>query len=221
MSEEIKSNPEPGDSREQELQGPSDAEKEAKAKAAAEARAAGANVRAQKTEGGEGEPEAPKEPSPNQPKLDRLVEIIKRDVAEDAVEQAAINEKDRHIPTLSIKNEHWLACANVLKTHEELNLTYLRNLVGIDQETHLETAYYLISLRDKQDYCFKVKTDRGQPSISSVTPIWATANWNEREVYDLLGVDFPGHPDLRRIMMPDDWIGHPLRKDYEALDPEV
>ncbi|MNG35626.1 NAD(P)H-quinone oxidoreductase subunit J [compost metagenome] len=82
-------------------------------------------------------------------------------------------------------------------------------------------AYHLLSLPHKHEYCVKVKTDRDQPSIPSVTPVWATANWNEREVYDLLGIDFPGHPNLVRIMMPDDWVGHPLRKDYEPLDPEV
>jgi NADH-quinone oxidoreductase subunit C len=66
-----------------------------------------------------------------------------------------------------------------------------------------------------------VKTNREEASIPSVTLLWSTANWNEREIFDLLGIDFPGHPDLRRIMMPDDWVGYPLRKDYVSIDPEV
>lgn len=210
---------EPSDAPAAELQGPSDEEKEAKAKAAAEARAARAAARAQKTE--EGEEAVPKQPSPNQPKLDRLMEIVKEQVDVDAIEEAYINEKSGHTPYLIIKGEYWLQTAQVLKSHPELKLDYLRNLTGTDQESHMEVVYHFINFEHKQDYGFKVKTDRENPSIPSVTPLWATANWNEREVYDLLGIDFPGHPDLTRIMMPDDWIGHPLRKDYEAIDPEV
>nr|WP_277344927.1 NADH-quinone oxidoreductase subunit C [Paenibacillus thiaminolyticus] len=125
------------------------------------------------------------------------------------------------MPTITVKNEHWLACASLLRHHPEWSCSYLRNLAGVDHETHLEVVYYFINLSTKAEAAVHVKTDREQPSIASVTPIWPTANWCEREVYDLLGIDFPGHPDLRRIMMPDDWVGHPLRKDYEPLDSEV
>jgi NADH-quinone oxidoreductase subunit C len=203
-----------------EEQGPSDAEKEAKAKAAAEARAARASARATKP-AEEGADAAPKEPSPNQPMLDRLVQLIKEAVGEEAVEQAFINETDADLPVVIIKNDLWAQTALLFKEHDELKCNYLRNVSGVDQETHLEVVYHLLSLSSKKDYCVKVKTDREQPSIPSVTPIWPTANWNEREVYDLYGIHFSGHPDLRRIMMPDDWVGHPLRKDYEPLDPEV
>lgn len=209
---------EPGDAPSAERAAPSDAEKEAKAKAAAEARAARANARAAKKE--EAEPDAPKEPSPNQPILDRIVAILKG-MGEDLVQDAFINEKGGHIPYLIIKGDEWPMVAEQLKDHPELRLNYLRNVSGIDMETHLEVAYHLISLETKREYCIKIKTDREAPSIPSVTSVWPTANWNEREIYDLFGIDFPGHPDLRRIMMADDWVGHPLRKDYEPLDPEV
>jgi NADH-quinone oxidoreductase subunit C len=198
----------------------SDADKETKAKAAAEARAARASARAGKP-AEEAADAAPKEPSPNQPMLDRLVQIIKENVGEDAVEQAFINERDNHMPVVIIKSDLWGETALLFKIHEELQCNYLRNVSGVDQETHLEVVYHLLSLSSKKDYCVKVKADREQPSIPSVAAIWPTANWNEREVYDLLGIHFSDHPDLRRIMMPDDWVGHPLRKDYEPLDPEV
>jgi NADH-quinone oxidoreductase subunit C len=214
---------EPSDAPASELKGGADADKEAKAKAAAEARAARAAARAQKAEGGEaGAEAAPKEPSPNQPRLDRIVQLIREHVHPDAIVEAVINERDRHLPTLTIKPDHWREVAEFVKTHEELRLNYLSNLSGVDYETHMETVYHVVSLETKDSYCFKVKTmDREEPSIPSVTNVWAAANWNEREVYDLLGIHFPGHPDLRRIMMPDDWVGHPLRKDYVPIDPEV
>ncbi|OXM86401.1 NADH-quinone oxidoreductase subunit C [Paenibacillus rigui] len=196
-----------------------DEEKEAKAKAAAEARAARASARAKKPEAEEDA--GPKEPSPNQPRLDRAVQILKTELGEDSVEEAFINERDAHLPYLVVKNDKWLEAAQLLRDHEELKLNYLRNVSGIDQETHMEVAYHLLSLDSKHEYCVKVKTPRDTSSIPSVTFIWPTANWNEREIYDLLGIDFPGHPDMRRIMMSDDWVGHPLRKDYEPLDPEV
>lgn len=188
--------------------------------AAAEARAARAAARAKKAEG-EAEDAGPKEPSPNQPRLDRIVQLIKEHVADNAVTEAVINERDRHLPTLTIENEHWAAVAQFVKNNEELQLNYLSNLSGVDYESYMETVYYIGSLHTKHDYCFKVKTNREAPSIPSVTPVWSTANWNERESFDLLGIEYPGHPDLRRIMMPDDWVGHPLRKDYEPIDPEV
>jgi NADH-quinone oxidoreductase subunit C len=202
--------------------GDADAEKEAKAKAAAEARAARAAARAGKTDGaGDGTPAEPKPPSPKQPVLDRAVQLIRENVSAEAVVESFINERDRDLPVLSIRSEDWAQTAVFLRDNEELSLNYLRNLSGVDYETHMEVVVYLISLDKKQDYCVKVRTDRNEPSVPSVTPVWETANWQEREVYDLLGIDFPGHPDMRRIMLPDDWVGHPLRKDYEPIDPEV
>lgn len=169
-----------------------------------------------------GEPAAPpKPPSPNQPKLDRAVQLLRELVAEDAVEEAYINELNDHLPTLVVKNERWPEAAVLLRDHEEFGCRYLRNVSGVDYETYMEVVYYPLNMERKDMYCIKVRTDRDRPSVPSVTPVWETANWNEREIFDLLGIDFPGHPDLRRIMMPDDWVGHPLRKDYVPLDPEV
>jgi NADH-quinone oxidoreductase subunit C len=202
-------------------------EKAAKVKAAAEAREARALAKAaeaaktESTEAGDGSEVVVKPPSVNQPLLDRVVQILNENVSPEVVVEAYINERDSDLPTVVLQAEHWLACAVTLKNHAELKLDYLRNLSGTDQETHLEVIYHLISLSTKRDYCVKVKTDRELAFIPSVTAIWSTANWHEREVYDLLGVDFTGHPNMTRIMLPDDWVGYPLRKDYEPLDPEV
>ena len=89
-------------------------------------------------------------------------------------------------------------------------------------QPHVEVVYHLFSTLTKQTCVLKVFTRRwkddcvGQlPEVPSVCATWPGANWHEREVYDLMGIHFVGHPDLRRILCPEDWIGHPLRKDYQ------
>jgi NADH-quinone oxidoreductase subunit C len=196
-----------------------EAEKAAKVQAAAEARAARAAAKAAAE--AEAAEATPKEPSPQQPILDRLVAIVNEQVGSDIIVESYINEMDAHIPTLVVKADNWAALAPILKNHEELQLEYLRNLSGVDRETHMECVYYLINLTKKQNYAIKVTTDRDNAIIPSVTPVWATAEWNEREVFDLLGIQFPGHPNMKRIMLTDDWVGHPLRKDYVQIDSEV
>ncbi|MEY4479721.1 MAG: hypothetical protein RLZZ267_399 [Bacillota bacterium] len=196
-----------------------EAEKAAKVQAAAEARAARAAAKAAAE--AEAAEATPKEPSPQQPILDRLVAIVNEQVGSDIIVESYINEMDAHIPTLVVKADNWAALAPILKNHEELQLEYLRNLSGVDRETHMECVYYLINLTNKQNYAIKVTTDRDNAIIPSVTPVWATAEWNEREVFDLLGIQFPGHPNMKRIMLTDDWVGHPLRKDYVQIDSEV
>lgn len=191
------------------------------ARDAARAERAAARAAAKAAADGDGGEAPPKEPSPNQPKLDRLVEILKEQVGDDAVEEAYINEQDRHTPTVVANKDRWHDIAVLLRDHPELKLDYLRNLSGVDYETHLEAVYHLVNFEHKQTYCFKVRTDREQAEIPSVADVWPAANWNEREAWDLLGIRFTGHPNLVRIMLPDDWVGHPLRKDYVPVDPEV
>ncbi|PHS07509.1 MAG: NADH-quinone oxidoreductase subunit C [Blastopirellula sp.] len=89
-------------------------------------------------------------------------------------------------------------------------------------EPHLEVVYHLSSISSKLTLVLKVMLPRWKddepgniPEIPSVFPVWSTADWHEREVYDLSGVRFTGHPNMRRILCPEDWVGYPLRKDYE------
>jgi NADH-quinone oxidoreductase subunit C len=199
---------------------------QAKAAAAGSAAAAGgAPGAAGSAPGASGEGSAdappPKPPSKNQPRLDRAVQLIREQIAEDAVEQSYINELNDDMPTLIIKSEYWLNAAKLFRDHETLGCNYLRNITGVDYETYMEVVYFPLNMERRETYCIKVRTNREQPSVPSVVSVWATANWNEREIYDLLGIEFPGHPNLTRILMPEDWVGHPLRKDYVPLDPEV
>jgi len=100
----------------------------------------------------------------------------------------------------------------------------LSTVTAVDRypaEPRFEVVYHLHSIERNERVRLKCRLDGGQPEIDSVTSVWRSANWYEREVFDLFGIRFAGHPDLRRIMLPDDWEGHPLRKDYPTMGYRV
>ncbi len=106
--------------------------------------------------------------------------------------------------------------ARFLKTTPGIELDFCVDLTGVDQPKRnvIEVVYHLFSYNHRHGIVLKVELDRANPLVPSVEGVWKSANWMEREVYDLLGVGFTGHPDLRRVLLPDDWQGHPLRKDW-------
>jgi NADH-quinone oxidoreductase subunit C len=118
-------------------------------------------------------------------------------------------------PTLMIAPAQWLPLANQLRSDPGLDLDFLFCLTCIDWKTHFTMVYHLRSTIFHHTLVVKAKLDRADPEIASVTSIWHTAEFHEREVYDLFGVHFQHHPDLRRLLLTDDWEGYPLRKDYE------
>src|SRR3954467_14008987 len=103
-----------------------------------------------------------------------------------------------------------------LKQDPDLSFDCLMNLSTVDwpKKNQIEVVYHLWSYPKRHAFILKVQLDRAQPQIATLEPVWKAADWLEREQFDLMGVVFEGHPDLRRIMMPDDWVGNPLRKDY-------
>ena len=103
-----------------------------------------------------------------------------------------------------------------LKTDPRTRMDSLMNLTAVDwpKRNQIDVIYHLFSYAHRHVFILKVQLDRAKPEVPSVESIWKSADWLEREQYDLMGVTFTGHPDLRRIMMPDDWVGNPLRKDY-------
>ena len=113
-----------------------------------------------------------------------------------------------------------------LRDDPEMDFNFLRCISAVDwlNEGEFEVVYHLFSFRHRHELVIKVRVPRSNPHIPSVTSVWRTANWHEREAYDLMGIIFDGHPDLRRILLPEGWIGHPLRKDYvhdiERFDDE-
>ena len=102
-----------------------------------------------------------------------------------------------------------------IKSDPDLNFNYLFCLTCIDWKTHLQVVYHLSSTQFRHTIVIKAKTDRTNPEIQTVSSLWRTAELLEREVYEMFGVNFLNHPDLRRLILPDDWQGWPLRKDYE------
>jgi len=100
---------------------------------------------------------------------------------------------------------------------EELKFNLLTDATCVDRyplEPRFELNYQLISIPLKQKLRIRVKLSGNDPVVDSLFPVWKGANWLEREIFDLFGIQFTGHPDLRRILLPDDWEGHPLRKDF-------
>jgi len=120
-------------------------------------------------------------------------------------------------PFCVVPKERLVELCRFLKAEPGVDLDLLEDLTAVDwpKRNVIEVVYHLISTKHRHVFKLKVEADRAAPVVPTVECVWKTANWFEREVYDLFGVDFPGHPDLRRIMLPDDWIGHPLRKDYQ------
>ena len=101
-----------------------------------------------------------------------------------------------------------------LRDDPETAMDCLSNETGVDYKDRIEVVYHLYSYRYRHGCVLKVKLPRDDPTVATVEEIWKSANWMEREIFDLLGVTFEGHSDMRRILMPEDWPGYPLRKDF-------
>jgi NADH-quinone oxidoreductase subunit C len=121
---------------------------------------------------------------------------------------------DRNELTLTIARENILAAA---RTVQQAGYNFLEDVTAVDwlpAIPRFQISYHIVSHSHKERIRLRVLIDESSASLDSITGIWPSADYYEREVFDLFGVRFDGHPNLRRIMMPDDWSGHPLRKDY-------
>lgn len=124
---------------------------------------------------------------------------------------------DRDEMTIYLDRAHIREACALLRDDAEFPFNYLSDLTCVDwypSEPRFEVVYHLLSIVKKERVRLKVKLDGASPVIESVTPVWPGANYFEREVFDLFGIRFTGHPYLRRLLMPEDWEGYPLRKDY-------
>lgn len=130
-------------------------------------------------------------------------------------------EKFRGDLSFYIKKEALLQICQSIQEDSEFDFNLLADITSVDWLNHqnsqlgrFEVSYNLYSLKHKFRFFIKVQLDEDNPEIDSVIDIWAGANWMEREVYDMMGIEFVGHPDLRKILTPDELDGHPLRRDY-------
>ena len=105
--------------------------------------------------------------------------------------------------------------ARFLRESSDLEFDYLASVGGTDDLQNLWSVMHLYSIRHVHRLVMKVKLDRANPVVASLCPVWPGANWHEREAWDLYGIQYTGHPDPRRILLPEDWPGHPMRKDYD------
>jgi NADH-quinone oxidoreductase subunit C len=120
-----------------------------------------------------------------------------------------------------LKKERVQEICRFLHDDASLRMDHLADLTAVDysaypadQGPRFEVVYNLISTTFRHRIRLKVRVPEEDPRIDTVTTVWHTAGWHERETYDLMGIIFNGHPDLRRILLPEDWVGHPLRKEY-------
>ncbi len=123
--------------------------------------------------------------------------------------------------TITVERGAIVGICRFLKEHPDLRYNFLADLCGVDwlerREPRFEVVYNLYSIPRTDRIRVKVRLPEGV-EVPSVTDVWPTANWHEREVFDMFGIRFAGHPDLRRILMPEDWEGYPLRKDYPVAE---
>lgn len=125
----------------------------------------------------------------------------------------------RNMPALTVGREFLLSVCQFLKSDEGGAYTLLTDETAVDypkRERRFEVIYHLYSFERNERLRLKVMVSESE-KVPSVVGIWPTANWLEREVYDMFGVLYEGHPDLKRILLPDEWVGHPLRKDHDIL----
>ncbi len=123
-----------------------------------------------------------------------------------------------------VRSEALLNMVEFLRQDAELTYTFLENLTAVDylgRDPRFEVVYHLLSHKNRHRVCLKVGLPEDSPHVTTLTGIFPTANYHERETFDMFGIIFDGHPSLDRILMPEDWIGHPLRKDVPLGYEEV
>ena len=151
--------------------------------------------------------------------IGQIIAVIKEKLPGAVVEEGL----DGVDPFVVVRAEQWGETARLCRDDSRLGFDLLSCISGVDypereEGPEIEVIYHLDSTVNHHGLTIKVKLPRSDPRVASVEEIWRTADWHERETYDLVGVIFEGHHNLVRILCAEDWVGHPLRKDYESPD---
>lgn len=129
------------------------------------------------------------------------------------VEPSVVFEEGTEWVTLSIAAANWKAFAQHLRNDRKMDFLFC--VTGVDWKTHLTMVYHLRSTHTDETLVIKIQLDRIKPEVETVSDIWRTAEFHEREAFEMFGVQFANHPDLRKLILPDDFEGFPMRKDFE------
>ena len=123
-------------------------------------------------------------------------------------------------PVFTVESASIAEAGRLLRDEPSIAFDCLSNLSGVDRkdQDRIEVWYHFFSYRHRHQVALRTTTPRPDPVLPTISHLWPIANWLERECWDLLGVRFVDHPDLRRLLMPEDWVGHPLRKDFVEPD---
>lgn len=161
----------------------------------------------------------PLEVEPNQMNAKEITEKIKDRFSDEVIDITEFRDQF----TVSLKPDRIVEICRYLHDDPDIYMDYLADLCGVDypeREDRFEVVYNLFSIKHGHRVRIKALLRGDKPSVDSVMPVWKGADWHEREASDMYGINFKGHPDLRRILMPEDWEGYPLRKDYPLKGPE-
>lgn len=151
-----------------------------------------------------------------------IVKALKSRFADDILETYCYSDKTDEL-TVKVKKEKIKEVCQFVKESPELEFTYLADLTGVDypeRDERFDLVYHLYAVNTNQRLRLRISFKEND-AVDSVVPVWQGANYYEREAYDMLGIQFNGHPDLKRILMPDNWEGHPYRKDYPLEDQKT
>ncbi len=144
---------------------------------------------------------------------DWVLQLLREDLP-DGIIDTSMAQGDA---TAIVRPEYLTRVINFLKTDSRTLFNVLIDITAVDyaeRKPRFDVVYQLLSLPFDRRIRIKVMVEESEPTVDSLTPIWGSANWLEREVWDMFGIRFSGHPDLRRILMYEEFEGHPLRKDY-------
>ncbi|MBI2252554.1 MAG: NADH-quinone oxidoreductase subunit C [Armatimonadetes bacterium] len=141
-----------------------------------------------------------------------LLEILK--LLKENFPQEKFIEDSNNSEAVYVEENNLYSLVKFIKENQALCFDYLIFITAIDYKDYFELVYYFYSYSKNHRLALKVKLPLSNLQIKSISNLYATADWNEREIYDLFGIKFLNHPDLRRILMPEDWEGYPLRKNY-------
>ena len=145
--------------------------------------------------------------------LENIVGKLKKKFPESILETSTFRDE----VTLQVRAEDILPLCRFLHDDPDFSLNFLTDLCGVDLyplDPRFQVIYHLCAMKTKQRLRLKISLPETNPHVASVVSVWKAANWLEREAFDMYGIRFDGHPDLRRILLTPDWQGHPLRKDY-------